>query len=365
MIPRIDLAAQYDAYSEEIDAAVKRVLSSGRYVLGDEVIKFEEEFSGYLGRGRTVALGDATKALTLALRALELEQDAEVITTPFTAVPTIGAIIDAGAKPVLVDIDPATWLMSTQAALEAITPRTAAIMPVHMFGNVFDVPDLQRRLPRAIPIIEDAAQAHGSTLSGKKAGILGDMGAFSFYPSKNLGALGDAGALVFQNEHLAERVRRIRNHGMRDKDVCVEPGINSRMDEIQAAILRVKLAKLDIMNEARARIAARYTTALPKSLFTPQQITNGATSNWHIYQCRYKGDRNKLVKELEDRGVQTNIYYVVPHHRQPAFKYLGYNAGDFPEIECLCESAIALPMYPELPEAVQAKVIEAILDVVE
>ena len=252
MIYRVDLQAQYLAYRAEIDAAVARVLASGRYTLGPEVERFEREFADYLRVPDVVSVADGTRAIVLALRVLDVRPGDEVITTPFTAMPTIGAILEIGARPVLVDIDPETFLIDLDQVAAAVTPKTKAVVPVHIFGNVVDIPALRERIGPEIFIIEDAAQAHGSCLGSALAGSMGDLATFSFYPTKNLGGYGDGGAVVCGDPMLARRLRLLRNHGMRDKDVCEAPGTNSRLDELQAAILRTKLHHLDRMNAARA-----------------------------------------------------------------------------------------------------------------
>jgi dTDP-4-amino-4,6-dideoxygalactose transaminase len=360
MIFRVDLQAQYLAYRAEIDAAAARVLAGGRYTLGPEVEHFEREFATYLHAPEVIGVADGTRAIVLALRALGVKPAAEVITTPFTAIPTIGAIIEAGAVPVLVDIDPDTYLIDLDQVAAAITPKTQAVVPVHMFGNVVDIPALRERIGSDVFIIEDAAQAHGSRLGSSFAGTMGDIGTFSFYPTKNLGAYGDGGAMVCRDPAVAHKVRLLRNHGMRDKDICETPGTNSRLDELQAAILRVKLAHLDEMNAARARLVTRYLEALPSNRFRPQKIPAGVVTNWHVFELRFNGDRDGLVEHLEKRDVQANVYYVVPHHLQPALAYLGYRKGSLPHTEKLCAEAIALPLYPEMHGSVIDTVVRAI-----
>lgn len=360
MIQRVDLKAQYLAYRDEISTAVARVLDSGKYTLGPETAGFEADFSKYIGAKETIGVADGTRAIAMALQVLGVKPGDEVITTAFTAVPTIGAILETGATPVFADIDIDTYLLDIDRIVDKVTAKTRAIVPVHMFGNVFDIPKLRTKLPRAIPIVEDAAQAHGSRLGSAMAGTLGDLATFSFYPTKNLGGYGDGGAITTNNLDLAKRLRLIRNHGMVDKDICGEPGVNSRLDEMQSAILRVKLRHLDAMNEARAARARQYISALPAEQFTHQRITTNARNNWHVFQSRYLGNRDALVAHLDAIGVQSNIYYVLPHHLQPAFANLGYKKGDLPNVERLCLQAIALPMYPEITEATVAKVIDGI-----
>src|SRR5712692_8514820 len=314
MISRVDLQAQYVAYRAEIDAAVARVLDSGRYTLGPELEQFERAFADYLHAPDVVGVADGTRAIVLAFRALGVSPDAEVITTPFTAIPTIGAIIEAGLVPVLVDIDPDTYLIDLDRVAAAVTPRTRAVVPVHMFGNVVDIPALRERIGPDIFIIEDAAQAHGSRLGTRLAGTMGDLGTFSFYPTKNLGGYGDGGAIVCRDPATARKLRMLRNHGMRDKDVCEMPGTNSRLDELQAAILRAKLTHLDAMNAARARLVARYMDVLPSNRIRPQKVADGVVTNWHVFEVRFNGDRDGLVEYLAERDIQANVYYVLPHH---------------------------------------------------
>lgn len=360
MIQRVDLKAQYVAYRDQISAAVMRVLDSGKYTLGPEVGSFESEFSEFIGVKETIGVADGTRAIAMALQVVGVKPGDEVITTAFTAVPTIGAILEAGATPVFADIDAETYLLDIEAIASKVTYKTRAIVPVQMFGNVFDIPKLRERLPHAIPVVEDAAQAHGSELRGIKAGAMGDLATFSFYPTKNLGGYGDGGAITTDNPEYAKRLRVIRNHGMINKDICGEAGINSRLDELQAAILRVKLRHLDAMNAARAARAEQYISGLPADLFRHQKITPNGRNNWHVFQSRYLGDRDGLVAYLDAAGVQSNIYYVVPHHLQPAFASLGYQEGDLPNVELVCRQAIALPMYPELPSEIVDKVIATI-----
>jgi len=362
MIFRVDLQAQYLAYRAEIDAAVARVLGGGRYTLGPELEQFEDEFARYLHVPDVIGVADGTRAIVLALRVLGVKPGAEVITTPFTAIPTIGAIIEAGAVPVLVDIDPDTYLIDPDRVAAAITPKTEAVIPVHMFGNVVDIAALRQRIGPDILIIEDAAQAHGSRLGASFAGTMGDIGTFSFYPTKNLGGYGDGGAIVCRDSAIARRLRMLRNHGMRDKDICETPGTNSRLDELQAAILRAKLAHLDVMNAARANLVARYLNVLPSNRFRPQKICDRIVTNWHVFELRFNGDRDGLVEYLETRDIQTNVYYVIPHHLQPALMHLGYRKGSLPHTETVCEEVIALPLYPEMNDSVIDAVVHAIRD---
>jgi aminotransferase EvaB len=359
MIWRCDLLPQYHAYRDEIRAAIDRVLESGRYILADEVAAFEKEFADYNGTAHCTGVANATDGLTLALMALGVGPGDEVITTPFTAIPTASAIVDAGAKPVFVDICADTFLMDLDKVAAAITPRTKAVMPVHIFGNVLDVPRLRETVPAHIPIIEDASQAHGSTLNGKRAGSFGDAGIFSFYPTKNLGGYGDGGAVVTDNAELDAKLRLLRMYGMTDKDHTVTHGVNSRLDEMQAAILRAKLPHLDAMNRRRNEIVDRYRRELDPARFIHQVIPPGVVSNYHVLVCRFRGDRAKFMAAMDAREIQTNIYYVLPMHLQKAHIAGSRGPGSLPVVEEVCGDAISLTLYPELPEETLNLVIAA------
>ena len=359
---RCDLVPQYQQYAAEIMAAVARVLGSGRYTLAEEVKAFETEFARYLGAGHCVGVADGTEGLILSMKALGIGPGDEVITTPFTAIPTVSAIIAAGARPVFVDIDPATYLIDLDAAARAVGERTRAVIPVHIFGNALDVPRLRGLLPGHVAIIEDAAQAHGSTINGRHCGALGTMGVFSFYPTKNLGGYGDGGAIVTGDAELDRKLRLLRMYGMTDKDHIEISGVNSRLDELQAAILRVKLSHLDAMNQRRREIAGRYQREVGGGLLDYQRVAPGVIPNYHVLAARVRGERQKLIEHLEARKIQTNIYYLLPLHLQKANRFLGYRPGDFPVCEDLCDQVIALPMYPELPEKLLDRIIQALND---
>ena len=230
----------------------------------------------------------------------------------------------------------------------AITEKTKAVIPVHLFGNVVDIPRLRQLVGEEISIIEDCAQAHGSLLNGQHVGTLGSVGTFSFYPTKNLGAYGDGGAIITSSDALANKLRLYSNHGFQNKDICITPGVNSRLDEIQAAVLRAKLVYLDDMINDRKCLALRYMEALPKSYFTHQETTNGSSPSWHLFQTRFQGERDELIDYLKNNDIQSNIYYQPPHHLQPGLKSLGYSEGDFPNAEQLAKEAVALPFYPEM-----------------
>lgn len=360
MIWRCDLSRQHAELKDEVLPAIARVLETGVYVLGPELRKFEEEFAAYIGTSHCVGVANATDGLTLALMTLGIGPGDEVITTPFTAIPTVSAIVDSGATPVFVDIDRDTYLLDTKKALHAITPRTKAVMPVHIFGNVFDAAALKKQLPTGIAVIEDAAQAHGACLGGIKAGALADMGVFSFYPTKNLGAYGDGGAIVMNSAELAAKARKLRMFGMVDKDNIDSAGVNSRLDEVQAAILRIKLRHLDHMNQRRHVIAERYKKSLPQNIFSYQRIPENVVCNYHVFVAELAERRDELIAYLATRDIQTNIYYPFPLSRQKALASLGYKESDFPVAEDLCRKIMAFPMYPEFPEAEQRLVIEAV-----
>lgn len=348
MIFRCDLQPQYEAYKTEIDRAVTGVLSSGRYTLAEEGARFEEEFARYCGVKHAVAVGSGADALILSLKALAVGPGDEVITTPFTAIPTVSAILAAGAKPVFVDIRPDTFLMDLDQVKQALSPRTKAVVPVHIFGNMVDVPRLKSIVGDKIYIVEDAAQAHGSTFQGMSAGSMGNCGAFSFYPTKNLGAYGDGGMVVTNDGSLAEHLKLLRTYGMIDKDHIVINGFNSRLDEIQAAILRVKLRYLDEMNQKRQVIAERYRSTCPSDYLEWQKISDNSANNYHVLVAKVESGRDEFIQYLNQQSIQTNIYYVMPVYQQKANEFLGVSPGEHPQVEELCQQVIALPMYPEL-----------------
>jgi dTDP-4-amino-4,6-dideoxygalactose transaminase len=359
MIWRCDLVPQYLAFQKDIREATERVLGTGRYILSGELRCFEEEFAGYLGAKAVVGVANGTDGLILALRAVGVGPGDEVVTTPFTAIPTVAAIRETGAQPVFVDVCEDSYLMDVEQVPAAVTPRTKAIMPVHIFGNVVDIGRLRELAGPQIPIVEDACQAHGSTLFSRQAGAMGTLGVFSFYPTKNLGACGDGGAVAVGEMGelgLAEQLRLWRMYGMVDKDHFVQHGINSRLDELQAAILRAKLPHLDAMNGNRVAIAQRYRTELRPDLWIPQAIAPGCVSNYHVYVGRVPQGREALATHLEKCGIQTNVYYPLPLYRQPGISRL-YEGLSLPRVERLCEQVLALPMYPELPPATLDKVI--------
>lgn len=341
--------AQYIAHQAEIDAAVQRVLQSGWYILGAEVDAFEREFAGYCGVRHAVGLNSGTDALELALRACGIGPADEVITTPHTAVATVAAIDSVGATPVLADICDADFLIDSGNVERAITSRTRAIIAVHLYGQPAE---LDRILAIAthhqLRVIEDCAQAHGAKYKGKRVGGHGDLGCFSFYPTKNLGALGDGGAVVTNDDELAERLRALRQYGWRRRYISDSPGRNSRLDEIQAAILRAKLSHLECDNRKRATLAAMYNEALAELVLVPRTFAE-RDSVFHLYVVR-TAQRDTLQRWLTEHGIGTAVHYPVPVHMQPAYKHLAA-PGSLPVSERIASEILSLPLYPELTPA--------------
>jgi len=356
----VDLTAQYESIREEIDAAISRVVRRGWFILGEEGRAFEEEFARYCGAGHAIGVGSGTEALHLALVALGAGTGREVVTAALTAVPTASAISFAGARPVLVDVDDRTATLDPAQLERAITPRTAAVVPVHLYGQCADMEPIRGICGRrGVPIVEDAAQAHGATYRGRRAGVLGRAAAFSFYPSKNLGAYGDAGLVTTDDADLAARLRRLRNYGERERYYHSELGFNSRLDEIQAAVLRAKLPHLEQWNAARRRIAARYESVLAGLPIRWIEEAPGRTHVRHLCVARVR-NRDGLRSHLAALGIQTQIHYPVPIHLQEAYASLGGRAGDFPVSESIASEIVSLPLYPEMPEVAQDRVMEGI-----
>ena len=352
-ISLVDLKAAYRRLQTEIDAATARVMSSGWYILGPEVAAFESEFAAYLGVEQAVGVASGTDAVLLALRALGIGPGDEVITVAHTAVATVAAIELAGATPRLVDIDAATYTLDPAQLAAAITPRTRAVVPVHLYGAPADM-DAVLAVAHAhgLLIVEDCAQAHGARYRGRMVGALGDAAAFSFYPTKNLGALGDGGAVATNRPEVAERLRLLRQYGWRERYVSDVTGYNSRLDELQAAILRVRLRHLDAENTARRRLAARYDAALAGLPITLPTARADDRAVYHLYVIRTAA-RDALAAHLRARGIGTGVHYPVPVHRQPAYAHLGCGPGSLPATEAAAAEVLSLPMYPDLlPTAV-------------
>jgi dTDP-4-amino-4,6-dideoxygalactose transaminase len=332
-IPFVDLRQQYLAIKEEILSAVTGVLDSGAFVLGPEVASFEREFAAFCGASQGIAVNSGTSALHLALLAAGVGPGDEVITVPCTFVATVAAVVYAGARPVLVDVDPATYTMDPNRVEAAITPRTKAILPVHLYGNPADMDPLVAIARRhGLTVIEDAAQAHGAEYKGRRCGSIGDLGCFSFYPGKNLGAYGEGGLVTTDNPELARRIRMLRDWGAEKKYQHVLKGYNYRMEGIQGAILRVKLKYLEQWTEARRAHAAAYGRLLGKTgLALPVEIA-GNRHVYHVYAV-LTSRRDDLLAYLNSQAVQTGIHYPIPVHLLPAYSDLGYKAGDFPVSE--------------------------------
>jgi len=363
-VPLLDLDAQYRSLRGELLAAITRVCDSQRFIHGPEVEALERELESYLDIAHAVGVSSGTDALLMALMALEIGPGDEVITPTYSFFATAGAVARLGARPVFVDIDPATYNIDAAAAVAAITPRTRAIVPVHLFGQSADLaPVLDAASRRSIPVIEDAAQAIGATYQGRPLGSLGAIGCFSFFPSKNLGAFGDGGLVTSTVEAHARRMRLLRNHGMEPKYYHQLVGGNFRLDALQAAVLRVKLPHLASWTAARQRNAGRY-----RSLFSDAglegtvQLPLEAPDRTHIYNqfVVQVPDRDSLRRYLTERGIGTEIYYPVPFHLQACFANLGYKKGAFPAAEAAATKSLALPIYGELSEAQQAHVVLAI-----
>ncbi len=360
-IPLVDLKAQYAAIKPEIRSAIDGALDSAQFINGPDVYDFEQRFAAFCDAEFAVGVGNGTDALTLALKALEVGPGDEVITTANTFIATAEAIVAVGATPVFVDVDPAHCNMTAEGLGAAITPKTRAAIPVHLYGQpapMAEIMEVARR--RSIKVIEDVAQAHGAEYNGKRVGSWGDAAAFSFYPAKNLGAYGDAGAVVTNDEELAAAVRMLRDHGRTDKYLHEYVGVNSRLDTLQAAVLGVKLSHMEEWNEARRAVAAKYDAALGEFpwLTLPAQMPGGRHV-YHLYVVR-SDRRDELRQRLSDSGIGVGIHYPLPLHLQPAFRALGYGMGDFPVSERLAGSILSIPMYPEVSETQSRRVVQAI-----
>ena len=363
-VPYLDLKAQYQSLKPEIDAALARVLDSCQFVLGPEVAAFEQEFAAYCGASECIALNSGTSALHLALLAAGVGPGDEVITVPFTFVASVAAVLYAGAIPVLVDIDPRSFTLDPAAIQKAITPRTKAILPVHLYGQPADMdPILEVARRHGLVVIEDAAQAHGAKYKGNPVGSMGDMACFSFYPGKNLGAYGEGGAVTTSNPEYAKTVRMLRDWGQDRKYHHVLRGFNYRMEGFQGAILRVKLRHLDKWTEARRAIVQQYNQLLADcGVETPKEMP-WARHVYHVYTLRTE-DRDGLQASLAQQGIQTGIHYPVPVHLQPAYADLGYGIGAFPQAEAAAKQVVSLPLYPELSSQAVADVAAAVNKIV-
>jgi dTDP-4-amino-4,6-dideoxygalactose transaminase len=365
-VPALDLKAQYQAIRDEIEQAVREVVESQYFILGPEVSGLEAEIARYCAVEHGIGCASGSDALLLPLMALEVGPGDEVVTTPYSFFATAGAIWRTGAKPIFVDIDPESYNIDPALIEAAITPRTKAIIPVHLYGQTADMDPINEIARKhGLAVIEDAAQAIGAEYKGRRAGGLGDVAAFSFYPSKNLGGFGDAGMVTTDDPDLAKRIARLRVHGMEPKYHHHEVGFNSRLDALQAAVLRVKLRHLDAWTEGRRHVADRY-----REFFDGQESTRAiglpfeGADRVHVYNqfvIRVPGAvRDSLREQLAARRIGTEIYYPIPLHLQPCFASLGHAPGDFPHSEAAARETLALPMYPELGEDAQRHVVSSI-----
>ncbi|MGL5083194.1 MAG: DegT/DnrJ/EryC1/StrS family aminotransferase [Microcoleaceae cyanobacterium] len=375
-IPPLDLTQQYQQISVEVNQAIQAVLASGRYVGGSVVEQFEQQFAAYTGVETAIGCNSGTDALFLALRALEIGPGDQVITTPFTFIATAATISAVGATPVFVDIEAETFNLDLSQVDAAITDQTRAILPVHLFGQPTDMTQLMAiAQAHQLAVIEDCAQATGATWQGQRVGSIGQVGCFSFYPTKNLGAIGDGGAVTTSDPRIAARIQQLKDHGQSSKYCSSEVGINSRLDALQAAILQIKLRYLDTWNAQRGEVAQRYHQLLASvpEIVIPTARPQGKTV-WHQYSIRVLDDspansklisenghgpgspRNQLQAQLKEQGISSTVYYPVPLHLQPLYQTLGYRQGSFPIAERICNEVLSLPMFPELSSEQQHRV---------
>jgi|WetSurMetagenome_2_1015567.scaffolds.fasta_scaffold193180_2 dTDP-4-amino-4,6-dideoxygalactose transaminase len=350
-VPFVELKGQYRDSREQILNAAREVFEDGWFILGPRVERFEREFAEYCGVDGAVGVGSGTDALHLALRACGVGPGDEVITVANTFVATVLAVEWVGARPVLVEVRPESGLVDPAAVRAAISSRTRALLPVHLFGQPVDLAplvDLARQ--HGLVLIEDACQAHGAEYGGGRVGAFGDVGCFSFYPTKNLGAFGDGGLVVSRSPEILDRVRRLRNYGQTSKYHHESRGFNTRLDELQAALLSTKLPHLDRWNERRRQIAGRYAAGIANPAVTPLREQPGRRHVYHVFAVRC-ARRDALAHRLREHGVETLIHYPVPIHLQPAFRDLGLGPGALPETEAFCREVLSLPMYPELEDS--------------
>jgi dTDP-4-amino-4,6-dideoxygalactose transaminase len=348
-IPLLDLKKQYEGIKTEVDAAIKNVVDNQNFILGEDVKSLETEIASYCGTRYAVGVASGTDALILSLMALGIKQGDEVITTPFTFIATAEAVSLLGAKPVFVDIDPQTYNINPALIEKAVTGRTKAIIPVHLYGQCADMdPILAIARKSGLKVIEDTAQAIGATYKGRKAGSMGDAGALSFFPSKNLGAFGDGGMVVTNDKELAEKIRMLRVHGSAVRYIHSAIGTNSRLDNLQAAVLRVKLKYLDTWLEARRAAAKYYNDRLKGLPLATPYVPEYNTHTYHLYTAKAASNPEKLIGSLVESGVESRAYYPIPLHLQECYKCLGYKGGDLPESEEASKHVFSLPIFPEL-----------------
>jgi dTDP-4-amino-4,6-dideoxygalactose transaminase len=372
MLPILDLNRSWEEIKEETLLRIAGVMNSQDFILGSEVSEFEKEIESYLGGGYAIGCASGSDALVLALMALNIKPGDEIITTPFSFFATVSCITRLGATPVFADVRPDTYNIDTDKVLERITPRTKAFLPVHIFGQMAPIENIMPELnARGIKIVEDTAQSLGSYRQNNEireyAGTVGDIGVFSFFPTKNLGGAGDGGMMFSKNAELGERLRKLRVHGAKKQYFHEEVGLNSRLDTLQAAILRVKFKKLEAWNKERREIASKYNELFKnRNLLERVSIPNETPGNYHIYHqyvvrlSGHEGTRDELYKFLNEHGIGTKIYYPLSLHIQKCFEFLGGKTGGFPISEALTNSVLALPIFPGLTEKEQEFVVETI-----
>jgi dTDP-4-amino-4,6-dideoxygalactose transaminase len=361
-VPFVDLAAEYRTLEAEIGSAIQRVMRDADFILGRDLALFEKEFASFCGTRQALGVDSGLSALELILNACRIGPGDEVITAANTFIASALAISSVGAKPVLVDIDPNTYTMDPSAFRAAITSRTAAVMPVHLYGSPADMdPIVEIARARGLVVIEDACQAHGARYRGARTGTLGDAAAFSFYPSKNLGAYGDGGIIVTGDANLARHIGMLRNYGQHEKYHHQIRGHNRRLDTLQAAILRIKLQRLDQSNAARSACARLYMNLLDNTDVALPFVPSWAEPVWHLFVIRHQ-NRDALKSWLGERGISTGIHYPVPIHLQEAYSDLGYRKGDFPITERCADEVLSLPIHPNLAPEVVEYVARAVRD---
>lgn len=360
MIPLVDLKTQYQGIKGEIDSAISEVVDSCQFILGPKVEAFEADFASYCQSGYALGVNSGTSALHMALLACGVSAGDEVITASYTFVATAATICYIGAKPAFVDIDPLTCTIDPAKIEAAITPKTKAIMPVHLYGSCADMdPILAIARRHGLMVIEDAAQAQGAEYKGRRAGSMGDLGCFSFYPGKNLGAYGEAGAIVGSDERFLEHLKQLRDQGQSEKYYHPIVGYNYRMEAIQGAVLGVKLKHLDRWNAARRKHAAVYSRELSDTGLRLLKEPPDTKSVYHIFPM-FSPERDRLREHLQKNGISTGLHYPIPVHLQPAFLPLGYNEGDLPATERACKEVLSLPMYPELTDEAVMSIVESV-----
>jgi len=360
MIPLVDLTAQYHSIKKEIDDAVMTTLESGHFILGPAVSRFEESVASYLGVKHAIGLASGTDALVLALRALNIGAGDEIIMPAYTFFATAGTVMSVGARPVFVDVDPQDYQIDVGKIKSAITSKTKAIIPVHLYGHPSEMnPILEIAREHGLKVIEDNAQGFGAEYLGKKTGSFGEIGCLSFFPTKNLGAFGDAGMVVTNDSALAERMRMLRTHGWKKKYYSEEVGYNSRLDAMQAAILQAKLPHVDSWNEKRRQISQRYSSMLASLAISVPVERSWGRHVYHLYIVRTPR-RDELQAFLKQKGIASEVYYPLPPHLSVPCRKFGYKEGDFPQAESASRETLALPLYPELTQSQQDEVIAAV-----